>query len=276
VWSVPDGKLVALFKHPTGVTSVAFSVDGRSVVSGSYDGAVRVWSVTDGKLARTMKASSSTVWAVAVSPDGRFIASSGEDSTVRVWRASDGALLRTLRGHSRNVWSIAFSPDSKTLASGSFDKTAKIWRMDDGTLRRTIDAHTQAVVHVAYSSTGILATGGDDNTVKLWTADGRLLRTITVGNHVYSIDFSPDGKWLVTGGRGRSALATFWHQLVGERTTFGDPQGLKLWRVSDGSLQQSITGHTDDVWSVTFSRDGRWLASSGEDETAKVWKLSTK
>ena len=277
IWSVPDGKLLATLNHPTGVPVVVFSPDGQSLATSGYDALIRIWNIRDGKVVRTLKGSVGTVWTLAYSPDGTMLASGGEDKLVRLWRVSDGSLLRTLKGHTMNVWSVNFSPDGQLLASGSFDKTAKVWSVNTGRLTRTLAGHTQAVVHLAFSPVGFLATGGDDNTVKFWNVqNGRMITSITVGNHVYSLDFSADGRWLVTGGRGRSAVATFWHQLVGERYTPGSNKGLKLWRVRDGALMETVLGHTNDVWSASLSRDGKWLASSSEDGSLKLWSLSVR
>ena len=277
LWSVSDGQLIRTLAHPEGVTSISFSPDGRLLASGSYDHIVRLWLTNDGTLLRTLNGHDGTVWSVAIGPDGQSMASSGEDKTVKFWRLSDGALLRTCSGHTLNVWSVAFSPDGQWLASGSFDKTVKLWRVETGTLVRTLSGHAQAVVHVAFSPDGeLLASGGDDSSIMLWRVqDGKLVNTLTGGtDHVYTVAFSPDGQWLASGGRGQSALGTLWKQIVGPRFS-AKGSTIRLWRANDGALQQVLSEHSDDVWSLAFNSDGRWLASSSEDKTVKLWQLET-
>jgi WD40 repeat protein len=194
---------------------------------------------------------------------------------VRVWRLTDGAPLHTLRGHARNVWSVSFSPDGHRIASGSFDKTVKLWNVDTGALERTLTDATQAVVHVAFSPDGSLVAGsGDDSAVRLWrVGDGKLARVLTGGSsHIYTFAFGPDGQWLVSGGRGQSAIATLWKQIAGYRFS---PNGktVRLWRLGDGALLAVLTDHVDDVWSVDISADGQWLASASEEGTVNLYRL---
>lgn len=104
----------------TGVTSVAISPDGRTLVSGSGD--IKIWNLASGQLIRTLGHSGS----IAISPDGRILASGRGD--IKIWNLASGQLIRTLTGHSGGV--LAISPDGRTLVSGSSD-TIKIWRVSN-------------------------------------------------------------------------------------------------------------------------------------------------
>lgn len=278
LWRLADRKLIQSLTHPEGITSIAFSPDGQWLASGSYDKTVRVWRLQDGALARTLTGHGGTVWSVAFSRDGERLASSGEDKTVKLWRLSDGAPLLAFTGHTLNVWSVALSPDGQRLASGSFDRTVRLWRTDTGALMQTLTGHRQAVVSVAFSPDGEwLASGGDDSSIRLWRVkDGGLVNTLTGGgDHVYTVAFSPDGQWLASGGRERGALGTLWKQVTGNQLRGDKGITVRLWRVRDGALQQGLAEHSDDVWSVAFSPDGKWLATSSEDKTVKLWRLET-
>jgi WD40 repeat protein len=134
------------------------------------------------------------------------------------------------------------------------------------------------VVHVAFSPDGSLVAGsGDDSSIKLWrVSDGLLVRVLTGGSsHIYTFAFSPDGQWLASGGRGQSAIATFWKQIAGYRWS---PKGktVRLWRMRDGALLSVLADHVDDVWSVAISPDGQWLASGAEEGTVKLYRLRSR
>jgi WD40 repeat protein len=246
-------KEIQTFKgHTSYVSSVAFSPDGKTIATGSWDNTVKLWNLY-GKELQTFTGYTDSVKSVAFSPDGKMIATGSEDNTAKLWNL-DGKELQTFKGHSHWVLSVAFSPDGKTIATGSYDTTAKLWNLDGKELQ-TFTGHTAEVRSVAFSSDGkIIATGSMDNTVKLWNLDGKELQTFTEPDFVYSIAFSPDGKMIATGSRDKTA---------------------KLWNL-DGKRLQTLTGHTDLVLSVVFSPDGKMIATGSNDKTVKLWNLNGK
>ena len=273
-WTLQHGYYAGALRHPAAVASIAYSPDGKFLVTGAYDGAVRLWRPNDTSLVRTLAGHTGTVWSVAFSPDGQRIATSGEDKTIRLWRAADGTPVKVITGHSLNVWAVDFSPDGKYLASGSFDESVRLWDPNTGAQVRTLAGHEQAVVGIAFSPDAkTLASSGDDNTIRLWNVEtGEEIRRIEAGNHTYKIEFTPDGKYLFSGGRSRSAAGTLLHQLSGGRLAASGGAPLKLWRVSDGALVQTLTGEIDDVRSVATSPDGKLLASASEGGTIRIWR----
>ena len=302
-WNMGINVESAVFSSTNGtVTSVSFSTDGATLASGSENGSVNLWRVSDGSLLRKLQGSTSWVTSVAFSPDGKTLASGSRDNNVWLWNISDGVLLHILKGHTDQVTSVAFSPDGKTLVSGSVDRTARLWNVSDGTLLRTLQGHTNFVTAVSFSPDGkILASGSYDNTVRLWSAaDGTLLRSLTLDYDLFGVDsvaFSPDGEILAIGSEG--SIVQLWHVSNGVllHTLEGNtraawcvafsPDGktlasgswdntVRLWRVSDGTPMVTLEGHTSYVLSVAFSPDGTALASGSDDRTIRFWGIPAK
>ena len=137
--------------HPDAVRSVAFSPDGKRIITASDDKKVRVWDAETGKSLRTLKAHADTIWFASFSPDGKRIVTASEDKTVRIWNAETGGDLRTLEGHSGPVMSAVFSQDSARIVTASDDKTAVIWNANTGERVMTIKGHGGRVYFAAFS-----------------------------------------------------------------------------------------------------------------------------
>ena len=114
--------------------SVAYSPDGRHIISGSWDNAIRIWDAETGAaVGKPLEGHSGGVESVAYSPDGRHIISGSSDRTIRIWDAESGAAVgRPLKGHTEWVRSVAYSPNGRHIISGSDDETIRIWDAETG------------------------------------------------------------------------------------------------------------------------------------------------
>ncbi|MFM6628134.1 MAG: WD40 repeat domain-containing protein, partial [Microcystis panniformis] len=155
--------------HKDFVTSVNFSRDGKTLVSGSNDKTIKLWNVETGQEIRTLKGHDDFVQSVNFSPDGKTLVNGSWDNTIKLWNVETGKEIRTLRGHGSFVNSVNFSPDGKTLVSGSNDNTIKLWNGSTGQEIRTLKGHEGPVKSVNFSPDGkTLVSGSEDKTIKLW------------------------------------------------------------------------------------------------------------
>jgi WD40 repeat protein/energy-coupling factor transporter ATP-binding protein EcfA2 len=265
LWNVETGaEIRTLSEHTSGVMSVSFSADGKTLASGSLDETIKLWNVETGAEIRTLSGHTSGVMSVSFSADGKTLASGSTDKTIKLWNVETGAEIRVLSGHRRirvlsghisSVTSVSFSADGKTLASGSLDKTIKLWNIETGAEIRTLFGHRSHVYSVSFSADGkTLASGSLDETIKLWNVETRAeIRTLSGHtSSVYSVSFSADGKTLASGSHDNT---------------------IKLWNVETGAEIRTISGHTSGVFSVSFSGDGKTLASGSTDNTIKLWDV---
>ncbi|MDE0400007.1 MAG: WD40 repeat domain-containing protein [Candidatus Poribacteria bacterium] len=124
--------------HTKKVESVAFSPDGRTLVSGSRDKTIRFWDVTTGKHKKTLKGHQKSIDSIAFSADGRMLATASRDNTICLWNVITGTDKKTLKGHTAAINGAAFSPDGQTIVSWSNDRTIRLWDVDTGVVKKTL------------------------------------------------------------------------------------------------------------------------------------------
>ncbi len=155
--------------HTEGVTSLALSADGETLISGSADRTIKVWNLSTGKEVRTLTGHTQEIWSLALSADGETLVSGSYDRTIKVWKLSTGKQVRTLTGHTEGISSVALSVDGETLVSGSEDRKIKVWNLSTGTDVQTLADQASSFLRVALSTDGetLVSTSGD-HTIEVW------------------------------------------------------------------------------------------------------------
>jgi WD40 repeat protein len=278
LWDAATGERIRTFQeHARGasifftknywVTSVAFSPDGKKILTGSWDKTAVLSDVRTGKELRTLRGHSDSVTAVAFSPDGQRILTGTRAGGPMLWNATTGEPLRTFSASEREAKSIAFSPDEKLLAIGYADGTAITWDTTTGAPAATFNSHYRGIESLAFTPDARrLLTGSIDGAI-LWDVAGKMkLRTFKGDARCESL--TPDGKTVLTWPYVWSTMPS------GERGV--------LWDAATGKRLRPLQGDHSDNIKVAFSADskhvliGDWSGSLHVDsigtgaETARV------
>jgi WD40 repeat protein len=297
---LPKRPSLADFGAPTGkagwVTTIAFDPDSKILASGGWDDAIRLWDVATGRQIRSLSAHRHLVSAVVYSPDGNLLASRGGlDGVVRLWEPKTGKEIHVLGPFVGRSAALAISPNSKTIAVGD----RKIISLRDAKSGKETGQLKQPwTLCLAYSSDGKhLAAGGRDSTLRIWdVAKGAELRRCAIPKKEppTQLAFSPDGKELaaavkennallfnVSTGKPAHVLKYYWPDCVAyapknKRVAFaGAPSAVRIWDTGTGKeLPKEQQGHQYAVTHVAISRDGKTIASGGDN--LRLWDARGK
>ena len=305
VWNLERRTSIAIITaHKSGVESVTFSPDGRSVVTTGRDGKGYIVRTESGFTQGLLVRHHGPVNASAFSPDGELVATASDDGAARLWDATvdpSGPLpradARRIGGHvlpapARRGPFVAFSPDGRRILSAGADGTARLWGPGDGLVSLQ---HGGPVNTGFFSRDGkTVITASDDGSARLWSVAGaRALSILEHGAPVNVARLSPNGRLAVTAGR--DGVALIWDVRRGTRlqrletgspvndarfspdgqlvATAGADGVAAIWRVSDGRMLSVLRGHTGAIVALVFSRDGKRLGTASADSTARIWDV---
>ncbi|XP_018027013.1 F-box-like/WD repeat-containing protein TBL1XR1 [Hyalella azteca] len=297
--SLPGEKFICMFR----MLRKRLFCDGTLLATGSYDGYARIWT-NNGRQASTLGQHKGPIFALKWNKKGNYILSAGVDKTTIIWDASSGhsrqqfafhtapALdvdwqtntsfascstdqcihvcslgqekpIKSFKGHSNEVNAIKWDPQGNLLASCSDDMTLKIWSMRQDTCVHDLQAHNKEIYTIKWSPTGpgtnnpnmnlILASASFDSTVRLWDVEkGACIHTLTKHSEpVYSVAFSPDGKFLASGSFDKC---------------------VHIWSTQSGQLVHSYKG-TGGIFEVCWNSRGDKVGASASDGSVFVLDL---
>ncbi|KIK32605.1 hypothetical protein CY34DRAFT_101094 [Suillus luteus UH-Slu-Lm8-n1] len=239
--------------------------DGKRFIVHSYDGSLRVRDLETGTQVGEEWEDKGGVWTIVLSPDGKKVASESIDGAVKLWNVDTGKVIKTWTGHTNMVKSVSWSPDGEQVVSGSWDKTFRVWDVESGKKYR----------------------GKRPEGLKIWNANsGELLKTF---KGVFScLAWTSDGKTLIGGG---SKIDTATWTVVDLCKNYVDAisaspndrilattsyveKTAQLWDLETNQPIGTPLHHQENVSSVTFSVDGKFLVTYCRGDHIHTWDVS--
>jgi WD40 repeat protein len=267
LWDTATGAMRRRLPGHASVTALAFSADGKVLVSGGGEGMIRLWRTSSGEDLCPTAGHQAAVGAVALASDARIVTVSAGDRTTRVWEAATGRELRRLEAHSHEFREVALAAGGDRVAWLRTSGEIRVLALPTGQeLRRLPWEREDDFRSLAFSADGRLLLAGATVLALTWSnmprtlvvwdvATGKPTRVLEAPDLVRAAAISPDGATLVTTDLNTSTI--------------------RLWRLATGKEVRQALGHRAQVIGTVFSPDSRAFVSWGSDTTLRLWEVAT-
>lgn len=254
--------------HLSIVESLAFSPDGKQLVSGGFQ-EIKVWDPATGDLKAKVGGFADRVVALAFSKDGKLLATGGgaatEDGEIKVYEMPDAAKLvvDVKNCHSDTVFGVCFSPDSTKLASCGADKFVKVFELPSGKFVKSFEGHTHHVLDVGWKGDGkLLASAGGDSPSAISPGPGIIkVWDYEKGEQVRSIN----------NAHTRQVTRLLFIGATPQAVTCSGDQTVKVYNVDNGGATRTIQAGSDFLYAVGVSADGALIAAGGEEGVVRLY-----
>jgi len=243
----------ALFGHHGVISFLAWEPHGRALISTSLDGTVRLWDSASGKQLKFLDSHEGGVLSAAWAPEGQAFVTAGSDRRIIIWDYPSGQKLDEITDIDRTVTSMSWSPSGKQVLTTTHDRRIYVWDIHNRRIKTILDGHRQYPRFTAFSPKGeYMASTSDGKKVRLWKGGS----------------FSP-GKVLEGHKATVNMVAWLSDDILG---TASDDQTIRIWDVRKGTCLKVLTDHVQRVMALSFSSDGRLMASRSWDNTLRLWR----
>lgn len=246
------------------VTSLDWNCDGTLLATGSYDGYARIWT-TDGRLASTLGQHKGPIFALKWNKRGNYILSAGVDRTTIIWDAATGQCTQQFSFHMAPALDVDWQTNT-SFASCSTDQRIHVCKMSVDKPIKSFQGHTNEVNAIKWDPQGqLLASCSDDMTLKIWSMkqDNCVHDLQAHSKEIYTIKWSPTGQGTQNPNMNLILASASFDSTV------------RLWDVERGACLHTLTKHTEPVYSVAFSPDGKFLASGSFDKCVHIWSTQS-
>jgi WD40 repeat protein len=259
-WSLATMAFVKV-KLPVQSSVYFLHYDKGLLFIGERSGAFSVYDIAKEEIITRVNAHLKPIFNIKTVESKNELLTTGEDGTVAVWSLNDFSEIYRFQAAYDTVRTIAISPDETEIAFGCKDHLIKIYNLSDYSLKQNLEGHKLPVTSLAYHPDGkYLISGSRDAQLKIWSLpEYELLQTIPAHMFtVYDIAFHPTLPYFATSSQDKSIK--LW-----------DAENFKLYKIL--SLEKAEVGHTHSINKIMWSKDGKYLISTGDDRKVMIWEM---